>query len=544
MQSAISKSRTKASQGKGAVSKNGEVENTSVLLSAKQMLVVPAIFIFALFLISFLPRIQSNDTLVISFWGACAALLLWSFALYSNALSSGKRKGFVLTKPKPQHYIQAMVHLSVYTYWGWAWPPVQHYALLLVSQLFFAYAFDMLLAWSRRDTYLLGFGPFPIIFSTNLFLWFRDDWFYLQFIMIAVGFMGKEFVRWNRDGRMTHIFNPSAFTLGLFSLVLILTGTTDITWGSQIASTLSLAPGIYTYLFAGGLVVMYFFSITLVAASAAMVLFGLSALYFSVTGVPYFLDSEIPTAVFLGLHLLVTDPSTSPRTPTGKLVFGILYGLGVFALYTILDMFGSPTFYDKLLCVPLLNLSVQWIDRAVLPLRKNQLLERLGLGVTPSRRANLGHMAVWIVFFGAMTMMGKTDSRHVGDSLPFWAQACEEGRAHACDRMLLLEATYCTDNSGWACNEIGAQYYSGRHVAADTERALDYFSRACELRFQAGCFNFLDPSTITVTEPRAFDLRLLLREGGQNLMEMPEPDLFARACEHGWEYACRSVASL
>ena len=140
--------------------------------------------------------------------------------------------------------------------------------------------------------------------------------------------------------------------------------------------------------------------------------------------------------------------------------------------------------------------------------------------------------------------MGKTDSRHVGDSLPFWAQACEEGRVHACDRLLLLESTYCTDNSGWACNAIGAQYYSGKHVTADPERALEFFSRACELRFQAGCLNFLDQSTIAVSEPRAFDLRLLLREGGQNLMEMSEPELYARACEHGWAYACPSVAVL
>ena len=61
-------------------------------------------------------------------------------------------------------------------------------APLIAAQLLFAYAFDMLLNWSRRDTYTLGFGPFPIILSTNLFLWFRAEWFYLQFPMIAVGF--------------------------------------------------------------------------------------------------------------------------------------------------------------------------------------------------------------------------------------------------------------------------------------------------------------------------------------------------------------------
>jgi hypothetical protein len=414
---------------------------------------------------------------------------------------------------------------------------VYDYAALLVAQLLFAYAFDMLLSWSRRGTYVLGFGPLPIVFSTNLFLWFRDDWFYLQFLLVGVGFMGKEFVRWQREGRNVHIFNPSAFSLGLFSLVLIATDATHLTRGQEIATTLSLAPYIYLFLFLVGLVVMYFFSITLVAACAAATLFGLSALYSALTGVPYFLDSEIPTAVFLGLHLLVTDPSTSPRTPLGRLVFGVLYGVGVFSLYSLLEAIGAPTFYDKLLCVPLLNLSVPWIDRAVRAIGEKPLLSRLGL-VGPLGRRNLAHITVWIIFFATMTAAGATDGRHRGDAVPFWQRACAEGRPSACARLVTIESTYCGDNAGWACNELGRHYAEGRLVAVDTERALSYFSKACELRFQAGCFNLLDPTRGTAAAPRAFDLRLLLREGGPNLMDMPERDLYARACAHGWSHAC------
>jgi hypothetical protein len=59
------------------------------------------------------------------------------------------------------------------------------------------------------------------------------------------------------------------------------------------------------------------------------------------------------------MHLLVTDPSTSPRTPLGRAVFGVLYGLGVFGLYALLGAMGLPTFYDKLMMVPLLNLLVR-----------------------------------------------------------------------------------------------------------------------------------------------------------------------------------------
>ena len=41
-------------------------------------------------------------------------------------------------------------------------------------------------------------------------------WFALQFLMIAVGIAGKELVTWMRDGRRTHIFNPSALSLWIF----------------------------------------------------------------------------------------------------------------------------------------------------------------------------------------------------------------------------------------------------------------------------------------------------------------------------------------
>ena len=505
-------------------------------LSLRRVFLVPLALTLGLALLSFVPRVSGNPILARSFWGATILLLVWQVALFLRVkvASEGRSLSTVL---RPQHYLQALVQVAVFAYWGWFWRPVYDFALLLLAQLVFAYAFDMLLAWTRRNTYVLGFGPFPIIFSTNLFLWFRDDWFYLQFLMLAVGFMGKEFVRWQRDGKRVHIFNPSAFSLGLFSLVLIATNTTELTWGQEIASTLTLAPYIYSFLFLIGLIVMYFFSITLVAGSAAIMLFSLSALYGAVTGVPYFLDSEIPSAVFLGLHLLVTDPSTSPRTPLGRSIFGGLYGLGVFGLYALLGALGVPTFYDKLLCVPLLNLSVQRIDGLVGAVQRSPWWSHWRRDWAPAR-ANLAHMAVWVVFFGAMTAMGRTDGRHPGDSLPFWQQACEEGRRNACDRLIQLESSYCGDNSGWACNELGGHYMEGRIVATDAELATAYFSRACEVRFQAGCVNVLDPGSPSRADPRIIDLRLLLREGGQNLMEMPEPDLYARACDHGWTFAC------
>ncbi len=508
--------------------------------SPHRVFLIPLALTLGLALLSFVPRVSGNPILARSFWGAAVVLLVWQVALFLRLKGASEGRSLI-TVLRPQHYVQALVQVAVFAYWGWYWRPVYDFAWLLVAQLVFAYAFDMLLAWTRRENYVLGFGPFPIIFSTNLFLWFRDDWFYLQFLMLAVGFMGKEFVRWQREGKRVHIFNPSAFSLGLFSLVLIATNTTQLTWGQEIASTLTLAPYIYSFLFLTGLVVMYFFSITLVAGSAAIMLFGLSALYAAVTGVPYFVDSEIPSAVFLGLHLLVTDPSTSPRTPFGKSIFGGLYGVGVFVLYALLGAIGAPTFYDKLLCVPLLNMSVQAIDRLVRGIQTSPGWSRWRVDWAPAH-ANLAHMAVWIVFFGAMTAMGRTDGRHPGDSLPFWQQSCEDGRRNACERLIQLEASYCGDNSGWACNELGYHHMEGQIIGADSELATAYFSRACETRFQAGCVNVLEPAGPSRADPRVIDLRLLLREGGPNLMGMAEPDLYTRACHHGWTFACAGGA--
>ena len=501
----------------------------------------PLVLSISLIFLSFVPRVQGNAALVWSFWGAAATLLLWQAYLLFNSRNKNEEHVFSVVL-RPQHYIQAMVQFSVYAYWGYYWRPVYDHAWLMLAQLLFAYTFDMLLAWSRRREYSLGFGPFPIIFSINLFLWFRDDWFYMQFVMIAVGFMGKEYVRWNRDGRSSHIFNPSAFALGLFSLILIATNTTGLTWGQDIASTLTLAPNIYTFLFLVGLIVMYFFSITLVASMAAITLFGVSALYSVSTGVPYFLDSEIPAAVFLGLHLLITDPSTSPRTPLGKTFFGVLYGLGVFGLYSLLGAMGEPTFYDKLLVVPLLNLSVIAIDRAVRSIHSAALLnvwKESWLG----GRANLAHMGIWIVIFASMSFLGNTDSKHQGDSLPFWEQACASDLSNACGRMLQLEVTYCGDNAAWACNEIGAHYREGIITESNQELSMAYFSRGCELKFRAACLNLLDTNLVAREVPHELDLRLLLREGGQNLMTLSEPELMERACEHDWAFACTRAES-
>ena len=134
---------------------------------------------------------------------------------------------------RAQHYVQACAQGAVLAYWGFHWPEVYAAAPLLAAQVAFAYAFDLLLAWSRRGVVTLGFAPVPVVFSINLFLWFKADWFALQFLLIAVALAGREFIRWERDGRRAHVFNPSSLALGAVSASLLATGGTDTTWGPE-----------------------------------------------------------------------------------------------------------------------------------------------------------------------------------------------------------------------------------------------------------------------------------------------------------------------
>jgi tetratricopeptide (TPR) repeat protein len=369
------------------------------LLPPARALTLPLAFTLLLIVLGLLPDVRHNPHLRWSFWGAGAGLLAWNAGML--AIARGRGRTFAVEVVlREQHYLQAGAQISILLYWGWYWRQVYDAAPLIAGQLAFAYAFDALLVWSRRDTYTLGFGPFPIIFSTNLFLWFKPDWFYLQFLMVAVGFAAKELIRWNKQGRQTHIFNPSSFALMLCSVILLLTGKTGISWGQEISATQLIPPHIYLWIFLVTLPAQFLFGVAPMTWAAVATSYTLGAVCFGAR--------PVPIAVFLGMHLLFTDPSTSPRTELGRLIFGVLYGLSVVGLYALLTFLKVPSFYDKLLPVPILNLLIQGVDKAA---RLNPLKRfdpgALGRGLLPQRR-NLAYMSMWAITFITMQVLTGT----------------------------------------------------------------------------------------------------------------------------------------
>ena len=509
-----------------------------------------AIFALGLGAFGFLDAVRHNPAFQRSFFGSSAVLLAWSVVMFGLA----QRRGRALTLEialRKQHYIQACAQAAFLLYWGWYWRTVYDSAFLIAAQLLFAYAFDTLLSWSRRDTYTLGFGPFPVIFSINLFLWFADDWFYLQFLLVGLGFAAKELIRWNKGGRRVHIFNPSSFPLAVFSVGLILTGTSDLTWGQDIAISQFYPPHVYLVLFLVALPGQYLFGVVSMTLSAVVATYVFGLLYFASTGVYFFYDSYIPIAVFLGMHLLFTDPSTAPRTEVGRLMFGVLYGLSIVALYVLLGRAGLPTFYDKLLLVPVLNLSIQLLDR----LAQSRWLrvfdfEALGRPIGPRQR-NIAYMAVWATVFAVMSAVQGVGDRHPGQWVPFWQSACGEGRSHACSYLANMQLRFCRSGSAWACNEAGILHVALARSGDDHRRldpldALATLGRGCELGFGPACQN-LDRltsgfGTLDTAPPTVEDFPIILRGTKGPITDHSPASLYTRACSQGWYDTCGRVA--
>lgn len=502
----------------------------------------PLIVIAGLAAFLLLPRINSNPVLTASFAGAVLVLFAWYVVLGIRGRRTGRQLAIEISL-RPQHYLQAIAHCSIFVYWAIYWPPIQDAAPLIAAQIVFAYGFDLLLSWTRNHKFVLGFGPFPIIFSTNLFLRFRDDWFYWQFAMIAVGFLAKELIRWNRDGRRVHIFNPSSFPLAVFSLALIATHTSQITWAEEIATLLILPPHIYLFIFLVALPGQFLFGVTSMTLPAVLTTYAFSVLYLKLTGTYFFFDANVPIAVFLGMHLLFTDPSTAPKSELGRILFGVCYGLTVVVLYAGLGAFGAPTYYDKLLQVPIMNLLVKSFDRAGRAVSWSWLTPAGGAAMMASRGRRAAYVTMWIIAFGLMTSARGLVNEHPGQMIPFWETACSANRPHACQNLAQMHRRYCADGSAWSCNELGVLAVT-RKVAIDaTPDAL--FRGACSFGLSAGCENVSALTNGRAAshrgDPRLADYLMVLQGGRGPLPSTTDLDVHTRACDQGFAAGCGSL---
>jgi len=199
-----------------------------------------------------------------------------------------------------------------------------------------------------------------------------------------------------------------------------------------------------------------------------------------------------------------------------------------------------PTFYDKLLQVPLLNLSVKWLDRLA---GQSFIIARS----LTARQRNLAYMSIWaVIFLGMSAVQGVGDS-HPGQWLPIWRQACEDGRRYACPYLADLDLSYCNRGSGWACNEAGLMHIALARSGEDSRRldpagAVEPLRRGCDLGFEAACRNLstLNGSTgaFAAPPPTLADYPIILQGSKGEIRERDPSALYALACREGWRGSC------
>ncbi len=492
-----------------------------------------------------IPGVRATPGLLWAFAGSAAGVLAWTLWLAASRRRAEETLVLEFRAIRP-HWVQLLAQATVLVWWGWFVPAVYEFAPFILAQLVLAVAVEALFSWTRRGSHTLGFGPVPVVFSLNLFLWFDLSWFFLQFAMVVLVYVGKEFIRWRVGGRSRHIFNPSAFALAVASLALIATGTTGITQGVEIAQSQYVPPFIFVVIFLAALPGQLLFGVATMTMPAVLTIWGFSAVYLAVTGEYFFYDAYIPIAVFLGLHLLFTDPATSPRSELGRVLFAVLYGSGVVASVFALNAVGAPPFYDKLLPVPILNLLAPTLDRAA-----TSLAGRMGIAWAAARQAvparrRVATVGLWAAVFATLSVTGALGDNHPGQYYPFWRDACEAGSVRACDYTGVMQQSFCDRGSGWACNEFGI-------LMAETDRdfrgAAGEFDRACRLGFGPGCANLqalmagdpavAQPGALERDRPPPGELPIVLRGSKGPVTERDPEALRALGCERGWrELGC------
>jgi hypothetical protein len=156
-------------------------------------------------------------------------------------------------------------------------------------------------------------------------------------------------------------------------------------------------------------------------------------------------------------------------------------------------------------------------------------------------------MSIWAVIFVGMSATQGVGDNHPGQWLPFWLQACEDGRAYACPYLADLETGFCDRGSGWACNEAGLLHIALSRSGEDLRRlnptgAAEPLRLGCGLGFETACSNL---KTLTSgagkfarTPPTIKDYPIILQGSKGEIREREPSELYALACRERWPDTC------
>ena len=296
---------------------------------------------------------------------------------------------------KRSHILPMSLQTIIFLYWSVYWVETVDHMSYVAFQLLFAYLIDAALSLQRHKTWGITMGPFPIVFSTNLFVWYQGSQTWCAFAIIAIAIFSKSYLQ--RGGK--HIFNPSALGISVLGILYMVefsqvgwTNTTVFTF-VDVSHPLTAAPNMTELILMLALIPQFRFPIVTLSMSALVIMVALGDSFgganpFAV--VPHGPLHPLWPPVFLAITLLATDPATIPKTANGKVFFGLSLGLMITLGSALANGSGADDYFTKVMPIPILNLLSPRFDSwgKSLPARFSKLMEP---------RLNRVHMATFVL---------------------------------------------------------------------------------------------------------------------------------------------------
>ena len=303
----------------------------------------------------------------------------------------------ILLNVRMPHLVQISIQFFVFLYWQLYFPEARTHLVMLLELTIFGFAVDAAVSFGRYRSWMVTFGPIPVVLSANLFVWFRGPQAWVSYVIVALGIASKHLIQ--RGGR--HVFNPSAFGVSVVALPCLL--FPHLFGEYDLAHPLNLAPNMVEVILVLALIAQIKVPVVLISIGAALVTLlptGLLASFFARPYMPELLFAPI----LLGVTLLVTDPATTPRTQPGKLLFGAAYMVAFALIGTLLNLTPVNNFWAKMLPIPVLNWLAPRFDALV---ARRPRLSHPWLDVRYNRR----HVAAWAAAVAAVVALSPVKAK-------------------------------------------------------------------------------------------------------------------------------------
>jgi hypothetical protein len=263
-------------------------------------------------------------------------------------------------------FVQILVQLSIYLYWGKFNLAAITRLPLVIHQICFGYLFVFFLSYLSGKKFKLSFSPTAAILSANLFVWFSSQIYFSHYALIVIAMTAKTFITRKVNGEERHIFNPSGFASNIAAVAISLLAygyIQDNVYASQMGANFLWLPNFDNFVFIASCISLWAPNMYLVPIACILTMTFFELLSHHYFGMSF--TTETPRgSILLGITLLITDPATAPRSKTGQFLYGIGYAFSIFTSFVIISFFSWQMYFVKVMFLIPLNLFSYRIDVA------------------------------------------------------------------------------------------------------------------------------------------------------------------------------------